>query len=71
MERIKAAIEQAKSWDTTNLDKELGLAIRIAFNCTDHAKNRYELLAEAAFDKIAQDLGNDIAREIFEAVSHG
>jgi hypothetical protein len=49
----------------------LGLAIRIAFNCTDHAKNRYELLAEAAFDKIAQDLGNDIAREIFEAVSHG
>ena len=53
MKRIKSTREKAQGTDWADSDKnrELGLAVRIAFECTDHAENRYELLAEAIFEK--------------------
>lgn len=69
MKRIKNALEKAEDTDWAHSDKnrELGLAVRIAFECTDHAEKRHEFLIEAVFEKVAQDLGVDAAREMFAA----
>jgi hypothetical protein len=67
MNRIKAEIKKAEntSYAKSDMDLELGLAIRIAYECTDHIENRHELLAEATFEKIVQDLGQEAAMNIF------
>jgi hypothetical protein len=51
--------------------EELGLAVRVAYECTDHTVDRHRLLVEAVFEKIVQDLGQDTAKKKFEAVFHG
>jgi hypothetical protein len=73
MKRIEAALKSAQGWPDDK-NSELGLAVRIAFECTDHSENRHELLIEAVFEKLAQDLGEAAAREIFldfAEVDHG
>lgn len=67
MDRIKAEIKKAENTSYAVSDKnlELGLAVRIAYECTDHSENRHELLAEATFEKIVQDLGQETAMNIF------
>lgn len=75
MKRIEAEIEKAKgiAWDNGDPNRELGLAIRIAYKCTDHIKDhRYKVLLEAAFELISQDCGPDAAKQLFNVVAdHG
>ncbi len=67
MNRIKAEIKKAENtpYSGSKGDLELGLAVRIAYECTDHCKDRHEFLAEAIFEKIVQDLGHAAAKAIF------
>lgn len=77
MKRIEAEIEKVKvkgsAWDNGDPNRELGLAIRIAYKCTDHIKeHRYKVLLEAAFEMISQEYGSDAARQLFGVVAdHG
>jgi hypothetical protein len=72
MERIKKDLAIAGDWAGYDAhddhNKELGLAVRIAFGCTSHVpeKDRHELLVEAVYEKVAQDLGHDEAADLFE-----
>lgn len=71
MKRIKSAIKEIQGTPYAQADGnlELGAAVRIAYACTDHAENRCELLLEAIFEAVAQDLGEDAARGLFAKVA--
>ena len=67
MKRIKSAIKEIQGTPYAQADGnlELGAAVRIAYACTNHAENRCELLLEAIFEVVSQDLGEDAARGLF------
>ncbi len=71
MKRIENTVKEAHEAPYTQAEGnlELGLAVRIAYACTDHVENRHELMVEAVFEKIAQDLGEDAARDFFVKVA--
>ena len=76
MKRIEAEIKKANgtAWDNGDPNRELGLAIRIAYECTDHAaENRHVLLLQAIFEMIAESRGADTAKQLFNDVvaDHG
>jgi CO/xanthine dehydrogenase FAD-binding subunit len=73
MKRIKSAIKEVQGTPYAQAEGnlELGAAVRIAYACTDHAENRCELLLEAVFEVIAQDLGEDATRGLFAKVAGG
>lgn len=73
MKRIENTIKEARETPYAKAEGnlELGLAVRIAYACTDHVEKRHELMVEAVFEKIAQDLGEDAARDLFVKVAGG
>ncbi|NDY74566.1 hypothetical protein DO021_22155 [Desulfobacter hydrogenophilus] len=73
MKRIENTVKEAHEtpYAQAEGDLELGLAVRITYACTDHVENRHELMVEAVFEKIAQDLGEDAARNLFVKVVGG